>query len=209
MAKKRTTPAIPELKEYEKKEVKESKNKSKSQVVIGEQSYINSESGEIENFLVIQKNINKDYNFHKIWLEDLLNILNTMGNRKMTILSYLLSIMRNSDNTLNFTMRSLSEDTGVSLQTCQSTITELLESNVIKRDRRIKQLYTFNPSLLVKGNGDKRKRLLVEYHFEDEQKDISNKLESFEKLSAPAKELEEEYKEIRKNDYIDIKDINK
>jgi len=146
-------------------------NKNKLQQVMGNKKYQDPETGEILDFMVIQKNVNQDFGFHKIWLEDLMNILNSMGNRKMTILTYLLKIMRNSDNTLNFTMRSLSEDTGVSLQTCQSTITELLESNVLKRDTRVKQLYTFNPDLIVKGNSNKRRRILIEYNYNDEAED--------------------------------------
>jgi len=157
-------------------------NKNKLQQVMGNKKYQDPETGEILDFMVIQKNVNQDFGFHKIWLEDLMNILNSMGNRKMTILTYLLKIMRNSDNTLNFTMRSLSEDTGVSLQTCQSTITELLESNVLKRDTRVKQLYTFNPDLIVKGNSNKRRRILIEYNYNDEAEDTKRARELAAKL---------------------------
>lgn len=176
-----------------------SKGKQKVQQIVGNQTFINQLTGEVEEFMVIQKNINKDYGFHKIWLEDLMNILNTMGNRKMTILSYLLSIMRESDNTFTMTMRSLSEDTGVSLPTCQSTIKELLVSNVIKRDTRIKQLYTFNPDLLAKGGANKRKKILIEYNFEDEQNDISNKVKNIEDI------LKDKNIEEKKVEYIEIK----
>lgn len=169
------------MEEFKKPKVKKNK-KVKTQMVIGNQQYVNQVTGEIEEFTVVKKNISADFNFHKIWLEDLLNILNTMGNKKITILSYLLGIMRTSDNTISFTMRSLAEDTQVSLPTVQSTITELIESNVIKRDIRIKSLYTFNPNLLVKGDSKKRAKLLVEYEFEDEKNDNKNKTENLNKL---------------------------
>ena len=172
--------SLPGMEEFTKKPTK--KGKTKTQMQIQNKQYVNPTTGELENFTVIKKNVNADFNFHKIWLEDLLNILNTIGNKKITILSYLLKIMRSSDNSLNFTIRSLSEDTGVSSPTCQTTIHELMESNVIKRDERIKQLYTFNPDLLVKGNSDKRRKLLVEYNFDDETKDNKNAIKNLAEL---------------------------
>ncbi len=147
-------------------------NKTKELMEIGKQNYINQSTGQVEEFTVIRKNVNKDFNFHKIWLEDLLNILNSFGNKKITILTYLLKIMKNYDNSVIFTMRSLSENTDISVQTCQTTINELLESNVLKRDSQVNQLYFFNPDLIVKGDSNKRQRLLVEYNFNDEKKDI-------------------------------------
>lgn len=158
-------------------------NKKKLQQVVGTRQMTDPETGEVMDFTVIQKNVNQDYNFHKIWLEDLMNILNSMGNKKMTILTYLLKIMRNSDNTLNFTMRSLADDTGVSLQTCQNTIKELMESNVLKRDKRVKQLYTFNPDLIVKGGSEKRRRILIEYNYEDESEDMKRAKALSEKIN--------------------------
>lgn len=192
--------SLPGMEEFEKKKVTK-KNKKKTQMVVGNQSYVNSVTGEMEEFMVIQKNVSKDFNFHKIWLEDLLNILNSMGNKKVTILSHLLGIMKPSDNSVAFTMRSLSEDTKVSLPTCQSTINELLESNVIKRDRTVKQIYYFNPDLLVKGDSNKRRKLLIEYNYEDTQKDNQNKQKLLDNLKVPEEEIIEteiEYKEIKK-----------
>lgn len=200
----RKTPTLPTLEEFENKKTVTKKGKKKNQVVIGQQHYVNQITGEVEEFTVIKKNVNKDFNFHKIWLEDLLSILDSMGNRKITILTYLLKIMRNDDNTLMFTMRSLSEDTGVSLQTCQTTINELIESNVIKRDKRIKQLYTFNPDLLVKGDSNKRNRLLIEYNFEDEKNDIQNGNKNKKQLPNF-----EELKKEKSSDVLDVEYIEK
>lgn len=143
-------------------------------MTVGNASYVNQSTGEVEDFTVIKKNINQDFNFHKIWLQDLLQVLNTFGNAKIKVLTHLLKIMRNADNSVNFTYRSLSEDTGISYPTVNQTINELLNANVLKRDEKVKSLYVFNPDLIVKGNSDKRKRLLIEYNFTDD-KTIENK----------------------------------
>lgn len=184
MTTKKTETTLPGMEDFKKPKKVKSTNKKKLQQIVGTKQMVDPETGEVSNYTVIQKNITQDFNFHKIWLEDLMNILNTMGNRKMTILSYLLKIMRNSDNTLNFTMRSLSEDTGVSLPTCQSTINELIESNVLKRDKRIKQLYTFNPDLLVKGSSEKRRKIIIEYNYEDESQDTLRARQLEEKINS-------------------------
>lgn len=180
---------LPGMEEFKKPKKVNSINKRKIQQVVGTKQMMNPETGELENFTVISKNVTQDFGFHKIWLEDLMNILNSMGNRKMTILSYLLKIMRNSDNTLNFTMRSLSEDTGVSLPTCQTTISELMESNVLKRDSRVKQLYTFNPDLIVKGTSEKKRKILIEYNYEDESQD-SKRVKNLDKKFDKSKLIE-------------------
>lgn len=174
--------ALPGMEQYQKPKKVSNKGKQKIGVTVGTQDLMNPITGEVNSYTHIQKNVSKDFGFHKVWIEDLMHILNSMGNKKITILSHLLKIMRPSDNTMNFTIRSLAEDTGVSNQTVQSTINELIESNVIKRDSRIKQLYTFNPDLLVKGGSDKRQRLVVEYNFEDEQKDIQNSRKNIEEI---------------------------
>jgi hypothetical protein len=56
-----------------KKEVKQIK--SKVQTVLGSQTYLNQDTGEVAEFTVIEKNIEKDFNFHKIWIQDVLNVL--------------------------------------------------------------------------------------------------------------------------------------
>lgn len=187
---------LPGLEDFKK--VSKKSKKTKETMEIGKSNYLNQTTGEVEEFTVIRKNVNKDFNFHKIWLEDLLNILNSFGNRKIIILSYLLKIMRNSDNSVVFTMRSLSKNTDISLQTCQTTINELIENNVLKRDKEVSQLYFFNPDIIIKGDSNKRQRLLIEYNFLDEKKDIKES----KKLKENIKEITEKGKmieQIKKN----------
>ena len=82
--------------------------------------------------------------------------------------------------------------------TTSGAAVKLIEGNVLKRDSRVKQLYTFNPDLIVKGGSDKRKRILIEYNFEDEQNDIKSTQKSLEQLKK-----EETY--VPPMDYIEMK----
>ena len=60
------------------------KRKKKTMVEIGTKKYIDPKTGEEVEITLIRKNIHKDYNFHKIWIQDLLNILNSFGNKNST-----------------------------------------------------------------------------------------------------------------------------
>lgn len=160
----------------EKKSVKQVK--SKVQTVVGSQSYLNRETGEVSEFTVIEKNIEKDFNFHKIWIQDVLNVLDSFGNKKILVLSYLLKIMRNEDNTFSGSYRELAEDIGVSVKTVNVVINELVESNVIKKISTA--TYRFNPDIIVKGRSDKRKNLLIKYNYIDG--DNSNKINNAKQI---------------------------
>lgn len=169
------------------------KGKRKNIPVIANREITDNATGEVETITIIKKMVSSDYGFHKIWIEDLLNILNSFGNRKITILSHLLKIMRNDDNSMTFTMRGLSEVIGISTKTCQNTINELLAGNVIKRDKYVRQLYFFNPDLIFKGGSQKRK-IMIEYYYEDESKDNNQ----------DHKKIKQDIREIVNKDIIDV-----
>ncbi len=143
--------------------------KTKKQVVVGTHRYIDAITGEAVEMTVIEKNITKDYNFHKIWLQDLLNILNSFGNKKIKILTYLLHKMRNEDNTVTTTYDEIQKKLKVSKPTISATFKELIEANVIKKIAPA--TYRFNPDLIVKGSGGKRQNLLIQYNIVDSGKE--------------------------------------
>lgn len=147
--------------------------KTKMQTIVGKAEYLNPNTGEIEEFSVIEKNISKDFNFHKIWLQDVLNILDSFGNKKILVLTYLLKIMRNEDNSFSGTYRDIADACGVSLPTVSLVMKELKESNVIKQITTA--TYHFNPSIIIRGSSVKRKNLLIKYNYqEDTKKEVHN-----------------------------------
>ena len=142
--------------------------RTKSQTIVGKQQYINSQTGEIQNFTVITKNIPADFNFHKIWLQDILNVLDSFGNKKIAVLKKKKKNMRNEDNTVSGSLRELATICKVSYPTACLVIKELTKNNILKRIRS--GTYQFNPDLIVKGSSGKRERLLIEYNFEASDK---------------------------------------
>lgn len=141
--------------------------KRKKGMAIGTIERMNPDSGEIETYTVIDKNVEKDFNFHKIWLMDVLNILNSFGTAKIRVITYLLSQMRNADNYISVgTYREIASDTGISYPSIQKTMAELLEASVIKKVRT--GTFQFNPDIIMQGDSDKRRNLLIRYNYPDD-----------------------------------------
>ena len=107
-----------------------------------------------------------DYNFHKVWLADILSVFDAFGTARIKVLTYLLKIMRTEDNTISGSYREFSKDSGISYPVVAVTLKELIEANVIKKIRT--GTYQFNPDLIIKGNTDKRRNLLIRYQYPDE-----------------------------------------
>jgi len=141
--------------------------KTKKQKIVGKETYINQTTGEIKEMVVIDKYVEQDFNFHKIWLTDLLNIIEIIGTKKLKIVKYILNKMNTKDNTIYFTQRGLSKELGISLQTINDTIKILIETNFMKKVQN--GVYQINPDIIIKGNSGKRVNLLIQY------KNIDNK----------------------------------
>lgn len=147
---------------------KGNKNKGRGAISIGLKTLIDPETGQETEFTLIEKDIPKDYNFHKVWLQDILNVLDSFGNKKILVLTHLLKRMRNEDNSVSGSYREIAEDCKVSLPTVSAVMTELIESNVLKRIATA--TYQFNPSLIVKGGANKRKNLIIKYKYHADEK---------------------------------------
>jgi len=136
--------------------------KIKKQYVVGRKKYLDPETGELVDAEVIIKNIEQDNNFWKVWLLDLLNILEIVGNKKMKVIEFILTNIRREDNTISVTMREVAKKTGVSLPIVNETFKILQETNFLKKIRN--GFYMINPDLMVKGRTGKRMNLLIQYN---------------------------------------------
>ena len=146
------------------------KVKKKKQYIVGRQDYINATTGEIVTCTVIEKKVQSDFNFHKIWLNDLMSVLDLIGGKKLEILKYLLSKMSNVDNTIVARYDDIMKELQVSRQTISSTLKILREANFIKKIAN--GVYMVNPDIIVKGTGGKKDALMIKYiKIDDKVKD--------------------------------------
>lgn len=136
------------------------KQTTKKVKIIGKQEYINSNTGEVEDFQVIQME-ERDFNFHKLWLGHILNSLDLIGNKKIKVLTYILENL-NSENLFISTQRQVADKLNFSLQTVSETIVMLKESDFLKQISN--GVYQVNPDKIFKGSKNKRMKVLLEYN---------------------------------------------
>ena len=138
-------------------------NTTKKVKVIGTRKYINQDSGEIEDFQVV--NIEeRDFNFHKIWLNHIINSLDLIGNQKTRLAFWIVDNL-DKENKLTMTYRQISEKSGISYQTVSRTMKSLIEGNFL---HQINQgAYRINPNIIFKGTRYGRLNVLYQYNSKD------------------------------------------
>jgi len=148
-----------------KKQTTRTRNKSTVQKtkIIGKETYINSKTGELVDFQVIDIREETDANFHKIWLSHILSAFDELGNQKLKVLTYLLENM-NKENIVIGTQRALADKIGVSRQTLSSTLNILREGDIIAMPQA--GIIRFNPNVIFKGYHNRRMNVLYKYSAE-------------------------------------------
>jgi len=128
----------------------------------GERRLLDAETGEIYNAQVVTKTLG-DAGFHKVWLHEILELVDEVGNAKMRVLMWLLS-QADSQNQVMATKREIAEACGVGTATVQRLMSSLQTANVITETRR--SLWRLNPKVIFKGDHDRRMSVLIKYHDE-------------------------------------------
>lgn len=136
------------------------KTTTKKQVVIGKQQFINKDTGEVEDFNIINT-YDTDFNFEKIWLSHILESLEVIGNQKIKVLNWLLK-NKNTDNQIIATQRIIAEKSGVSYPVVNQTIKSLMDSKALKSLQT--GVYMLNPDFMFKGHNRKRMNLLLRFN---------------------------------------------
>jgi len=139
--------------------------KTKDQLqIIGKQQYLNQATNEVEEFTVVKKKVNADFNFHKVWLSDLMNVLSVFGGKKINVVNHILGNL-NSDNYYMGTIRGTAKELDISDKTVRETFKQLQDADFMKM--KLAGVYQVNPDILVKGNSGKRQNLLIQYESEE------------------------------------------
>ncbi len=173
--------------------------------IIGTQEYINSSTGEIHQFDLVEKKM--DIMSKKGWrrtnLKALMNTLaSSIGNKKIAIFNLLIQNI-NGRNQVELTQREVSKILNIDLKTVSTTFVELTASGLIKK---IKNMYVINTQIVsAYGNTENNLALSEEYGFyneEEENKDkektasvrIQKKLKTIAKIESDIKKINDEEK---------------
>lgn len=135
---------------------------NKKEDVVRYEEWTNVNTGETKPFAVINKEINGDTNWWKLWVTDLLATLGLIGNVKIKVLMYIMDNINPYDNTFGGTIREIAEGSKTSNTTVQRVLKILIdEANFLVKVRT--GTYQINPNVLAKGSHKKRVGLMVQY----------------------------------------------
>ncbi len=127
--------------------------------VIGTETYINQNTGEIKDMQVIDIE-ERDANFHKLWLGHILQSIDIIGNQKTKLAFWIINNL-NRDNQLIMTQRKIADAVNMSTKTVSATIKALIDSNFLIMINS--GAYMVNPDVLFKGGKNDRLNVLLKY----------------------------------------------
>ena len=136
------------------------KTTSKKIKVIGQQKYINADTQEVEDFEVINIE-DRDFNFHKIWLQHIISSFELIGNQKIKLAFWIIDHL-DRENKLTMTYRQIADKSGISLDTVRRTMQCLLDTDFLERINQ--GAYRVNPNMIFKGTRNNRLNVLYQYN---------------------------------------------
>ena len=128
--------------------------------VIGTAEYIRADTGEVEQMQVISMQ-DRDFNFHKIWLQHIIQSFDLIGNQKTRLAFWLISEM-DSENKICYTLRQMADKANISLETVRVTVKTLIDGEFLVKQNQ--GVYRVHPDRVFKGCGTNRMNVLLQYN---------------------------------------------
>ena len=103
----------------------------------------------------------RDANFNKIWLGHILLALDTVGNKKIKVMMWIVS-NRNRDNMIIGTQREIAKKCEVSVPVVNEAINLLIDIDFMVKGE-IQGVYIINPNAIFEGGKSNRMNILFKY----------------------------------------------
>lgn len=144
---------------------------TKKQKFVGYKELVDPETGEK---YPMQMNImeDRDFNFHKVWLQHLVNSLDAISNQKLRLAFWIIDNL-DKENQLIMTQRAIAKASGMSLQTVSRTLKALCEApegSPAFLQKINSGAYRVNPEVIFKGSHSNRMGICYEYREADKLK---------------------------------------
>lgn len=127
----------------------------------GKEIWVNQATGEVREVDTFEKPVGRDKGFMITYLAEIINLIETLGNKKMLVVKYILANMSKTENTLIITTRELSEKCGVGFNTVIQTLKLLESANII--ERRTGAIMV-SPKLVNNWYANKEATMMVKYY---------------------------------------------
>lgn len=133
----------------------------KKQRYIGSEEFIRASTGEVIPMQLVESE-DRDFNFHKVWLRNLIISLEGITNQKLKLAFWILDNL-NSENQLIMTQRAIAEKSGMSLNTVTRTMRALQDGKPAFLQKINSGAYRVNPEVVWKGSYGRRMGICFEY----------------------------------------------
>ena len=143
---------------------------TKKQKFVGYKELIDPETGDR---YPMQMNVleERDFNFHKVWMQHLVNSLDSISNQKLRLAFWIIDNL-DKENQLIMTQRAIAKETKMSIQTVNKTLKALCEApedGPAFLQKMNSGAYRVNPEVLFKGSHSNRMGICYEYREVDRQ----------------------------------------
>lgn len=145
---------------------------TKKQKFVGYKILVDPETGET---YPMQMNVmeDRDFNFHKVWLQHLVNSLDSISNQKLRLAFWIIDHL-DRENQLIMTQRAIADATNMSTKTVNTTLKALCEApegSPAFLQRINSGAYRVNPEVIFKGSHSNRMGICYEYKETEETSD--------------------------------------
>jgi predicted transcriptional regulator len=134
----------------------------------GREVWVNQMTGEVREVDTFEKPVGRDKGFMITYLAEIINMIETLGTKKMIVVKYILQNMCKTNNTLIATNRELADACNVSKQTVTDTLKLLESAGII--ERRTGAIMV-SPKLCNNWNASKEATMMVKYYEFSENKE--------------------------------------
>ena len=134
---------------------------TKKQKYVGSTYLTVPETGEAIPMQIVQVE-DRDFSFHKVWLENLILAIDGISNQRLRLAFWLLEHL-DSENKLVMTQRAIAEKSGMSLDTVTKTMKALQQGDPAFLQKINSGAYRVNPDVLWKGSHNKRLGVIFDY----------------------------------------------
>lgn len=134
----------------------------------GREVWVNQETGEIREVDTFEREVGRS-NFMVTYLAEIINLIETIGNKKMQVVKYILSHMCKANNTLIITTRELAEECNMSTKTVTDTLKLLEEADII--ERRVGSIM-LKPKFMNNWGAVKEANMMIKYREFDDRSEV-------------------------------------
>ena len=135
---------------------------AKKQKFVGVKMLVDPETGEAYP-MQMNKIEDRDFNFHKVWLQHLVNSLDGISNQRLRLAFWIIDNL-DRENKLVMTQRAIAAGSGMSLNTVNRTMKALQEGDPPFLQKINSGAYRVNPNVVWKGSYSNRMGVVYEYN---------------------------------------------